>query len=890
LPFIRKVINLRKKGRAKKLIALVIIFSFIFAQSFTGVETSFAQETDESDQQSISSFSDLWQEHPHSQTEGEESSSQSTDDSDPSPAPTSDSSSELTDDSQTNEAPPDESSDPVVTEESVENQGSLDDPLNENTGAQSENTASYDEEEKVFIFNANRAWIENRIDSYVNTGWNRANYNTGDSLISTGQAYAWGRLQTKANTNSISVPLSFEDDPVGPIVVQNDATGSESLNLAEGEILNEVEIVNENNFVNLNEIGILSNTGGNEAKYNTGSGMIASGDAQAAVDLVVNANSNFINSEDSVMGSFSLFGENTGDLDFSNFGQAPDFEDGEGALAEGFIEADLSYFETDEPVLASNTTTGPDSENYAVLEATSSAKIINDNLAVVENDVLVAATTGDNTASYNTGDGVIESGDADLIANVVNFINSNVVNSEVILATINIFGQWIGDLILPSLGLAENSSEEAMIIDSSHENTGSDSDNEATTVVDSELEVINENSGLIVNDLNPEANTGENLADYNTMGAAIETGDVSAQGALASIVNTNITNTSPILLIINVLGEWVGEIISPSGTVSHSAGEQDVIVYSTFGGESINFTDGPVTLIESFNEDTGSNSENVAEIDIEDKTLIKNSNDFMLENNISLLADTGGNEASCNTGQGIIESGDADLVSTLVNFVNVNMVDANPIIAVINVFGEWLGDILAPNQKVDLGDDSFDPGTDSTNSSDDSSDSSSNEDSSSQDSNDDNLPGSLDSGSNSSSQDEDSSQDQASLAEVGSQDDPPTSTSNDNHDGEQAVLGFLVNDSDSGSGFSGGSFSGEAANNASPGESSSVLKAKLFFDPYGFYTSSGIFLVASPQVLKKVSEKGASLVNKFIPKLSILPLMVIIVTSILNFIKKPILG
>lgn len=832
---------MKQKELVKRLLALVIIFCLVFSQTLVWVNFSYAQETDEV-----------------------QPSSQST------PTPTANP--EPAADSQTAESPPVEKAS---------------DPSNENTGPSSGNVDSWGKLSKVSIFNANKIWLENRIDSVVNTGWNQANYNTGDGVVVTGNAYARTDLQAQANTNSTVIPDSLGENSLISVAAQNEKTGPESSNLAEAEILKEVEIVNKNELDNVNEIGVLSNTGGNEAMCNTGSGIIKSGDAQAAVDLVINANSNFINSGNSVMGSFSFFGENTGDLDFSNFGQTSVFEVDEGGVDNGFVEESLTYFKTDSGVLASNTTTGPDSENYTVLEATSSAELINDNYAVVENNVLVAATTGNNTASYNTGSGLIESGDADLIANVVNFINSNIVDAEVILATINVFGQWIGDLILPALGLEENSYKEATIT-VSNKDTGSNSNNQATTEIDSDLEVMNENNNLIINNFNPKANTGENRAEYNTSGGMIETGEVSAQSSLASVANTNITNSNPILLIINTLGEWVGAIISPDGTVTHQSGEQDVVVYSTFGDESVNFADGPVTLTESFNQETGPNSENITKTNIDQETLIKNTNDLVIENNIDLLADTGGNEASYNTGQGMIKSGDANLIANLVNFVNTNITGGKVIIAVINVFGEWFGNIISPNNLKDdsgnqdtntgTGGSDFDSVVDVPNQSNDSSG-----DSSGDTNNDDNQGEISDNQTDSLTSQNDSSYEGTPPKDNSSNDFPPDDSDNEE---EQNIFGFLVDNSGSGSDFSGGIFSGGSETDSSPDSIPLTLKAKLFFDPYGFYTSLGNFLEASPRVVKMIGEgRVGSLIN-FIPQLTLLTLLITMVTGVANFLKK----
>jgi hypothetical protein len=67
------------------------------------------------------------------------------------------------------------------------------------------------------------------------------------------------------------------------------------------------------------------------------------------------------------------------------------------------------------------------------------------------NNVNLSANTGGNRASYNTGgDSSITTGDANIIANIVNFVNNNIVGGgNLFVNIVNVFGSWIGDFVTP---------------------------------------------------------------------------------------------------------------------------------------------------------------------------------------------------------------------------------------------------------------------------------------------------------------------------------------------------------------------------------------------------------------------------------------------------------
>src|SRR3989344_4366415 len=68
------------------------------------------------------------------------------------------------------------------------------------------------------------------------------------------------------------------------------------------------------------------------------------------------------------------------------------------------------------------------------------------NKATVHTDVNTWAITGQNLVETEDGVGTIATGDAYAAANVVNLVNTNIVNRNWIFGTFNIFGDWSGDI------------------------------------------------------------------------------------------------------------------------------------------------------------------------------------------------------------------------------------------------------------------------------------------------------------------------------------------------------------------------------------------------------------------------------------------------------------
>ena len=110
------------------------------------------------------------------------------------------------------------------------------------------------------------------------------------------------------------------------------------------------------------------------------------------------------------------------------------------------------------------------------------------------------------------------------------------------------------------------------------------------------------------------------------------------------------------------------------------------------------------------NSDNGANSVNNATVNETSQNTLTQTNTAKIDNNLNLSANTGGNSASKNTGgDSSITTGDASIVANIVNFVNTNITSTGRLfVTVVNVFGSWLGDFVAPGQTKDTNND---PGT-----------------------------------------------------------------------------------------------------------------------------------------------------------------------------------
>jgi hypothetical protein len=533
---------------------------------------------------------------------------------------------------------------------------------NSNTGADSTNTSDTTIDNNTDVGLNNDADIDNIVDVDAVSGDNNADENTGDGNVSTGDAAIDGSVKTDANTLNIgALECSTECDVIDIASLEsgNSSTGAGSDNASSTDLSNDSDLALDNDADLNNLVMFDADTGDNSASLNTGNGTIDTGDADIILTAINAANNVNVGYE-----VFNVFDDQTGDIVIN-------FDDIAGTSLFG------STFGS------SNDTTGADSDNSAATSVDNSNTILIDNDGNIVNNYVLDANTGDNTTDKNTGDGSITTGDANVALNLINFLNNVFLGGggELLLGVVNIFGTLDGDIVLTGLdgpgGVPYNP-----YLSSSNSATGADSDNDASVSSTNDADITLANSADILNNITLDANTGDNDTDKNTGSGQISTGNTNANLNLANIANnTGIGDGGTIwMVLVNNLGNWSGQLFDTDS----SSG-----AYSPF----FTFTIGADGSLSASNQNTGAGSTNDASTSVENDTDIAVTNNAVVTNNVMIDANTGNNSASKNTGSGTISTGDASIAANIVNMVNNVFLSGRFALTIVNVFGNFLGDI-----------------------------------------------------------------------------------------------------------------------------------------------------------------------------------------------------
>jgi len=290
--------------------------------------------------------------------------------------------------------------------------------------------------------------------------------------------------------------------------------------------------------------------------------------------------------------------------------------------------------------------------------------VVNNNVAVVNSDTAASANTGDNTVAGNTGGAAITTGDAAANANVINYVNTNITGNTWLFSTINVLGNWTGNLIVPGAGLLTLP-------------TPQDISNSAVT---------NSNQAIINTLASANADTGNNLISGES-GGTIATGSADANTNVVTIANTNIVKNNWFFLLINNMGSWVGQVIDWDNETNTASA-----AYSyDFGTDPNNVENLPHYFTSVLNH----NSANVTTV-------------------ASANATTGGNTIADASGNGSIQTGNAAARTNVVNLINTNIYGNNWFFSTVNILGTWTGNLqfAYPDLAVSLGSnkDSVQPG------------------------------------------------------------------------------------------------------------------------------------------------------------------------------------
>ncbi|MGI5827630.1 MAG: hypothetical protein ACOX6V_01255 [Patescibacteria group bacterium] len=262
---------------------------------------------------------------------------------------------------------------------------------------------------------------------------------------------------------------------------------------------------------------------------------------------------------------------------------------------------------------------GADSENDAMVNTTKQTTVVQNNTAEIFNDIEAEAETGENEANDNTGgDTLIMTGNATTSVDVATRVNLNAIEDRV-----------------------ETQRDDTSILISGN---GADSDNDVDLNSLEETEIFQDNFAYIENDIEAEAETGENEANRNTGGeTAVITGHATTEVEVSNVANAN--------------------LVDLRGPTNGTVPTYDIRIVGN-----------------------GANSRTNVDVNRQKFLTIVQDNFADIFNYVEVEAETGENEANDNTGGDVmIDTGMAQASATVENWANLNVATTNG----------WLPEVLA---------------------------------------------------------------------------------------------------------------------------------------------------------------------------------------------------
>lgn len=311
----------------------------------------------------------------------------------------------------------------------------------------------------------------------------------------------------------------------------------------------------------------------------------------------------------------------------------------------------------------------------------SSTTVNNDSQAEVENNVTGEGTSGDNAVNDNDGGVVLQTGDVELITNIFNLINTNIIAANYVQAAYNLAGQIIGELDLSRYNVQQladevknNEAFQELLNEDESQQSDEDTDQAASTTVDTSLTVNSTSTAAVTSTVELDANSGDNEITDNDGPVKIITGNVVAAANLFNIVNTNIIGNGWTLAIVNIIGNWTGNLVLPS--LTH-----------------------PQNVTSAGTCQSGCPQLTVGNGNYDNSLTINSSNDATVTNEVIVDASSGGNEISDNNGDVTVETGDTVSLTQIINQVNTSIFGNGWVYGLVNVTGNWQGGIYgAPTE------------------------------------------------------------------------------------------------------------------------------------------------------------------------------------------------
>jgi len=268
--------------------------------------------------------------------------------------------------------------------------------------------------------------------------------------------------------------------------------------------------------------------------------------------------------------------------------------------------------------------------------------------ATISNNIDSTATSGDATVKNNTTAGNAITGSTQAIANVLNLMNSSwgIAASNPIMFVANILGNVIGDMFLDPGSLGQQSSS----VNNNQNNN---------------VQVNSASNGLINNNIDLNANSGNANVSGNTKAGNATSGDSIAMANVVNLMNTSIGAGQSFIGMINILGNLNGDILLPQGTLnSLLASNNQPTVQLTLPQNST--TNNTVALTDN----------------------------QIINNQLSANAQSGQASVANNTTAGNATTGNATTSITLLNLTGRQVTGKDALLVFVNVLGSWVGMIV----------------------------------------------------------------------------------------------------------------------------------------------------------------------------------------------------
>ena len=265
--------------------------------------------------------------------------------------------------------------------------------------------------------------------------------------------------------------------------------------------------------------------------------------------------------------------------------------------------------------------------------------------AAINNNISLAAQSGNATVAQNTQAGNATSGNATAVVNVVNMINSLISAKQSFVGVININGNLTGNILVPQ-----------SFVDSL---MASNTPRQTVAVSNNTLAKLTANTTTdqsITNNVHSSAQSGNASVTENTQAGNATSGTASTNVTIFDLTNSQVTAKNTLLVFVNVTGKWIGLIMdAPAGTTAAELG----------GGVTTNTS----SVVDASAATTQS-----------------------ITNNIGVSAQSGDATVAQNTQAGNATSGNASTSVNLLNVTSSNFDLTNWFgILFINVFGNWFG-------------------------------------------------------------------------------------------------------------------------------------------------------------------------------------------------------